>query len=95
VFKIREGISKLEFQSWPRIDDAIESYQVFRRLRDQGVVPRHLRFQVSLPFPSSALNGFKSDFAADYAVAGPAYEDLVRRELQRLMEAIPPSELAI
>jgi hypothetical protein len=50
---------------------------------------------VSLPFPSSALNAFKSDFAADYAVAGPAYEDLVRRELQRLTEAIPPSALAI
>jgi hypothetical protein len=95
VFKIRRGVSKLEFKSWPRIDDAIESYQVFRRLQDQGILPRHLRFQVSLPFPSSALNAFKADFEADYAIAGPAYEDLVRRELQRLTKAIPPSALAI
>ena len=54
-----------------------------------------LRFQIGLPFPSSALNAFKADFAADYPVAERAYEDLVGRELQRLIAAIPPEDLAI
>lgn len=95
VFKIREGVKRLHWDSWPRIDDAIASYKVFRRLRDQRVIPAQMRFQIGLPFPSSALNGFKSNFEADYAVAGPAYEDLVVRELRRLTETVPASDLAI
>ena len=95
VFKIRDGVNKLHWESWPRIDDAITSYEVFRRLRQEGVIPSHLRFQIGLPFPSSALNGLKWNFAADYAMAGPAFEDLVLRELKRLMEAIPPADLAL
>jgi hypothetical protein len=95
VFRIRPGVRELHWDSWPRIDDAIASYQVFRRLRADGVVPAGLRFQVGLPFPSSAMNGFKADFAADYPVAERAFEDLMARELRRLMEAIPPEDLAV
>jgi len=57
VFGIAPGVTELHWDSWPRIDDAIAGYQVFSALRAQGVVPAHLRFQVGLPFPSSALNG--------------------------------------
>ena len=95
VFKIRQGVDKLHWDSWPRIDDAIASYEVFSKLRKAGVIPSHLRFQVGLPFPSSALNGLKWNFAADYSVAGPAFENLVLRELKRLTKAIPPADLAI
>jgi hypothetical protein len=95
VFGIRPGVTGLHWDTWPRIDDAIASYQVFRKLRDEGVIPGHLRFQVGLPFPHSALNGFKADFAADYPVAERAFEDLVARELRRLTAAIPPADLAI
>jgi hypothetical protein len=95
VFRIRDGVSELHWDSWPRIDDAIASYRQFRALRDEGVIPAGLRFQIGLPFPSSALNGFKADFAADYAVAVRGFEDLVARELQRLTTEIPPADLAI
>lgn len=38
-------------------------------IRD-GVTEVHFdSFQIGLPFPSSALNAFKADFAADYPVA--------------------------
>ena len=90
VFGIRPGATALHWDSWPRIDDAIAGYQVFRALRAEGVIPAGLRFQVGLPFPASALNGFKADFAADYPVAARAFEDLVARELTRLTAAIPP-----
>jgi hypothetical protein len=88
-------VSELHWDSWPRIDDAIESYRVFSALRSEGVIPAGLRFQVGLPFPASALNAFKADFAGDYPVAELAYEELVGRELVRLMSSVPPSELAI
>jgi hypothetical protein len=95
VFRIRPGVRELRWESWPRIDDAITSYRVFRDLREQGVIPGGLRFQVGLPFPASALNGFKAAFADDYPVAERGYEDLVARELRRLTAAIPPGDLAI
>jgi len=95
VFGIRPGVSELHWDTWPRIDDAIEGYAVFSKLRADGVIPGGLRFQVGLPFPASALNAFKAHFAADYPVAERAFEDLVARELQRLTEAIPPGDLAI
>ena len=95
IFGIRPGVTDLHWDTWPRIDDAIDSYQVFRKLRADGAIPAGLRFQIGLPFPSSALNGFKADFAADYPVADRAFEDLVARELTRLTAAIPPADLAI
>jgi hypothetical protein len=95
VFRIRAGVDDLYWDSWPRIDDAIESYAVFSGLRDEGAIPAGLRFQIGLPFPASALNGFKADYAADYATAAPGFEDLVARELKRLTVAIPPEDLAI
>jgi hypothetical protein len=95
IFAVREGATELHWKTWPRIDDAIASYQQFRALREQGVIAAGLRFQIGLPFPSSALNAFKADFAADYPVAERGYEDLVGRELQRLIAAIPPEDLAI
>src|SRR5262245_29125716 len=94
IFQVRDG-AEIRWDTWPRIDDAIASYATFRALRDEGVVPAGVRFQVSLPFPSSALNALKVDFVWDYSAADPAYEDLVRRELERLTSTIPPDELAL
>jgi hypothetical protein len=95
IFSLRPGVTELHWDSWPRIDDAIASYGVFRTLRDEGVIPAGLRFQVGLPFPASALNAFKADFAVDYPVAARGYEDLVARELARLTTEIPTQDLAI
>ena len=95
IFSLRPGVTELHWDTWPRIDDAIASYDVFRALRDEGVIPAGLRFQVGLPFPSSALNAFKADFAVDYPIAERGYEELVARELARLTTEIPPQDLAI
>jgi hypothetical protein len=95
VFKIRPGVRELRFESWPRIDEAIASYRTFAELRAGGAIAAELRFQVALPFPASALNGFKADFAADYPIAEAAFEDLLARELARLCEQVPAGDLAI
>jgi hypothetical protein len=95
IFAVREGVEALRWETWPRIDDAIESYAVFARLRDEGAIPAGLRFQVGLPFPSSALNAFKADFGRDYPRAAAGFEALVGREIERLLEAVPAADLAI
>jgi hypothetical protein len=95
VFGVRPGATEIHFGSWPRIDDAIASYSVFKELRAGGAIPAGLRYQVGLPFPSSAMNAFKADFARDYPIAERAFEDLVSRELIRLLAAVPAGDLAI
>src|SRR5690348_18317661 len=77
VFGIRPGVTELHWDSWPRIDDAIAGYQVFKALRAEGVIPDGIRLQVGVPFPSSALSGFKADIEADYTVAARADGDVV------------------
>src|SRR3954471_10879591 len=39
VFAVREGVEALHWETWPRIDDAIASYEGFRRPRGEGGVP--------------------------------------------------------
>ena len=97
VFTVRDGRRRsCTGTSWPRIDDAIASYERFRALRDEGVIPARLRFQVGLPFPSSALNGFKADFAARLRDRRPrASRTSSRRELERLTRRSRPRDLAI
>jgi hypothetical protein len=95
TFRLRPGVRELRFDSWPRIDDAIASYGRFRALREEGVIPARLRFQVGLPFPTSGMSGFTADFASDFPIASRGYEDMVARELARLTTEVPPEDLAI
>jgi hypothetical protein len=95
VFGVKPGVAEVRWESWPRIDDAISSYAVFGKLRAEGVIPAGVRFQVCLPFPSSAMNAFKADFARDYPIAARGFEELVSREIPRLVASIPPGDLAI
>jgi hypothetical protein len=95
VLGVKPDVDALRFDRWPRIDDAIESYMVFRALRDEGVIPAHMRFQLSLPFRTSTAASFKHDFPRDFPIVGAAYEELFAREIARLTDAIPPEDLAI
>ena len=108
-FRLRPGVEEITFDLMPRIDEAIESYGVFCSLREEGVIPEGVRFQVSLPFPASVGGWFflgpeslaqprieeGADFAHDYPIFARAYEDVWSRELPRLLEAIPAEDLAI
>lgn len=74
-------------------DAAIESYAVFRKLRDEGVIAPGVRFQVSLPTPVAVVGAF---FQGDDRVAiEPVYEAALASELDRILIAIPHDELAI
>ena len=95
ILHIRDGVEEVHFERWPRIDDAIASYEIFCGLRDEGVIPEGVRFQVALPYFTNIVAAFKTDFSHDYPILGRALEDLFAREIKRLTAAIPPDDLAI
>ncbi|VXB66625.1 conserved hypothetical protein [Microbacterium sp. 8M] len=72
---------------------ARESYEIFRRLRDEGVIAEGVRFQVSLPTPLAVIASFFS--GDDRAAIEPVYTAAMLRELDEILAAIPHADLAI
>lgn len=98
-FRVREGVEKVVFghPGWRLgfYQEAVNSYHVFKMLKQQGKLPAHLRFQVSIPAAVSALPPRVFPVPGDLAKVRPGYIDAVRAEVQAILEHIPPSELAI
>jgi hypothetical protein len=74
-------------------DIALQSYEVFARLKRQGTIPPHCRFQVDLVPAHSVIWLFLQDDL--HRELDPAYNDAVRREIDKLARAIPHDQLAI
>ena len=93
--RIAEGTdaAAIELPALGYADAALESYEIFRRLREDGAVAPGVRFQVSLPTPVAIISSFFS--GDDRAAIEPVYTDALRRELQRIVDGIPHDELAI
>lgn len=72
---------------------ARESWEVFRRLREEGVIAEGIRFQVSLPTPLAVVSSFFS--GDDRAAIEPVYEAAVLRELDEILSGIPHEDLSI
>lgn len=72
---------------------ARESYAIFTRIRDEGVIAPGVRFQVSLPTPLAVVGAY---FPAEQrAGIEPAYRAAMYRELDDILAAIPHDDLAI
>jgi hypothetical protein len=69
------------------------SYRVFSRLRDDGTIPAGTRFQVSLPTPMATGYFYISHKARDDYLR--VYERSLMRALERILDAVPPDQLAI
>jgi hypothetical protein len=72
---------------------AKNSYTTFARLKQEGVIPPGIRFQVSLPTPLAVVQVFIA--SQDQTAVEPAYEKRLLQELDEIIAAIPHSELAI
>ena len=72
---------------------AIDSYRTLCRLREEGVVPRHLRFQVALPTAAAFLNAHL--IYEHHAIVEPIYRERLFSELDEILAAIPHRDLAI
>ena len=84
---------ELRFDSLGYADAAVGSYRTFGVLKRDGLVPRGCRFQVSLPTPLAPISAFVA--LEDQAAVEAAYEAAMAVELQRIIEAIPPDQLAL
>jgi hypothetical protein len=98
-FKVKEGVKQVRFgdPGW-RLGyarDAVNSYFVFRTMKDKGVLPAHLRFQVSIPMVNSVLPPRIFPDQNDLAKIRPGYEAATRAEIAKIVEKIPAHELAI
>ncbi|MDQ4215451.1 hypothetical protein [Microbacterium capsulatum] len=69
------------------------SYEIFRRLREEGAIAEGVRFQVSLPTPLAVISSFFS--GDDRAAIEPVYTAAILGELDEILAAIPHDDLAI
>ena len=93
LFRVKPG-RKIHFDDLKYGTFAAESYQVFRRLRDEGVIPPGVRFQMSLPSPHSAIDGCFDD-PDQWPDLYAAYVEGMRGEIRKALETIPAEDLAI
>lgn len=98
-FKVKDGVKQVRFgdPGW-RLGyarDAVNSYFVFRTMKEKGVLPAHLRFQVSIPMVNSVLPPRIFPNRGDLDKIRPGYEAATRAEIATIVEKIPARELAI
>ena len=74
-------------------DFAISGYGEFCKLRDEGIIPETVRFQVSLPTPLNVLGNLV--MPSWRSTMETLYEGALLAALRRIQDNIPPSDLAI
>jgi hypothetical protein len=72
---------------------ALESYAAFVRLRKEGVIPRHVRFQVTLATPMATGFMYVSPVGRDRYLR--AYERSLLFDLEGIVAGIPRRDLSI
>lgn len=85
--------SRLVLERLGFADAALDSYQVFARLKNEGVLPPHLRFQVCLPSPIAPMILLVEE--GSRAAVEPAHVRQLTAELTEILDAIPHDQLAI
>lgn len=98
-FKIKDGVDRIRFADpgW-RLGyarDAVNSYFVFKTLREKGVIAEHLRFQVSIPSVNSAVPPRVFTNLSDVDIVREGFGVAVAAEIENIVERIPAKDLAI
>jgi len=91
--QLREGADSVSFENLGYADTAIASYRAFARLKRDGIVPQHCRFQLTLPTPLAPVCAFVA--ADDQSRLEPVYEARLLEEVARIAETIPHDQLAV
>jgi hypothetical protein len=91
--KVRDGVEELQIEKIGYAEEALNSYEVFSRLKREGVIPEGVRFMVALPLSESATRGFV-DTARDYELLWAAYNKALAREIEEIAAAVPHDELS-
>jgi hypothetical protein len=93
--RLRPGVSSTDvvFSHVGYGDWAIESYEVFKGLKAEGVIPSSTRLQVSIPSPRATVGARVMPEALP--IVEPAYEAGIVKDIQRMAANLPAGELAI
>lgn len=96
-FRVRPGVKQVRFgdPGW-RLGfarDAVNSYALFHYMKKDGVIPKHVRFQVCIPLTYSATGYFFP--AEDMEKIVPGMTEALRTEVAKMVELIPNDDLAI
>jgi hypothetical protein len=82
--------------NWPNLgyaDAYTESFQIFRRLRQQGVIPDSVRFQVEYPTPLASIDPWV--VKEDQPRLEPSYERALFADLNVLLARLPHQDIAV
>jgi hypothetical protein len=93
--QLADGVDPAEM-TWPNLgyaDAYLASYQTFTALRGQGVIPADVRFQVEYPTPMASIGAYI--VAAQQATLLPSYEQAMFADLDRVLAAVPPDDVAV
>lgn len=90
----KEGTAATDvhFGSLGYAEAARSSWEVFSKLQEQGDLPAHWRFQVSLPTPLAPLHAFVLN--GHELELEPAYEAAMRRDIDEIASFVPHDKLA-
>jgi len=98
-FQVKDGVERVLFGNpgyrLGYAKDAVTSYFVFKTLREKGVLPKRLRFQISMPMLDSVVRPLTFPRAGDLAKIRPGYEEAIAAELAAMLDFIPAEDLAI
>lgn len=91
--KFKDGIdpSAVQFNTG-YADDAIRNYAVFDKLQGDGVVPKHVKYQICSATPHAIALMFVSPRIREQFLA--VYGEHLLGEVQRIMEALPHERIS-
>jgi len=93
--RLADGVDPAQM-TWPDLgyaDTYLGSYATFAGLRDEGVIPGGVRLQVEYPTPLASISAYIVPEQQE-ALLG-SYERALFADLDRLLTAIPHSEVAV
>jgi hypothetical protein len=98
-FRVRPGVERVRFGN-PGVrlgyaKDAVSSFFVFRTMREKGVLPADIRFQISIPMVHSVVQSNYFPDPEDLRRIRPGYEAALAAELAVIFNKIPHRDLAI
>jgi hypothetical protein len=92
VDKVRFGLPGLRL-GYAR--DATSSYFVFKTLREKGLLPADMRFQISIPMVNSVVRPMYFPNTGDVDKIRPGFEEALAAEIDVIIQRIPAKDLAI
>lgn len=92
--KVKDNVNEIRFETIHYADFALECYRRFRELRDEGVIPRGVRYQVNLPFPEN-FTRWCTGADRDFRIMTRAIVEVLGREIKDIVDAVPNEDLLL